>query len=133
MRTLFIAAIAAIAVGYLPEASAGAPTLGGKMPASAGVCASLQGLKPGLYKLCVANCEAQGLDAHPGALKSVPKQVIFASYNRKMRAGDPANRCVKAACPCSEKFDFDSAAPKPARIQRVYSSTRPSPLRSVSI
>lgn len=123
MRTLFIAAITAIAVGYLPEAPAGAPTPGGKMPASVGVCASLQGLKPGLYELCVANCEAQGLDAHPGALKSVPKQVIFASYNRKMRDDDQASPCVKGPCPCAEK---------PARIQRVYTSTRPSPLRSVS-
>ncbi len=123
MRTLFIAAIAAIAVGYLPEAPAGAPTPGGKMPASVGVCASLQGLKPGLYELCVANCEAQGLDAHPGALKSVPKQVIFASYNRKMRDDDQASPCVKGPCPCAEK---------PARIQRVYTSTRPSRLRSVS-
>lgn len=123
MRTLFIAAIAAIAVGYLPEAPAGAPTPGGKMPASVGVCASLQGLKPGLYELCVANCEAQGLDAHPGALKSVPKQVIFASYNRKMRDDDQASPCVKGPCPCAEK---------PARIQRIYTSTRPSRLRSVS-
>lgn len=123
MRTLFIAAITAIAVGYLPEAPAGAPTPGGKMPASVGVCASLQGLKPGLYELCVANCEAQGLDAHPGALKSVPKQVIFASYNRKMRDDDQASPCVKGPCPCAEK---------PARIQRVYTSTRPSRLRSVS-
>lgn len=132
MRALFVAAIAAIAVGFLPEAPAGAQTPGGKMPASAGVCASLQGLKSGLYELCVANCEAQGLDAKPGALKSVPTQVIFASYNRKMRDDDQASPCVKAPCPCSEKLDFDSAAPKPARIQRVYSSARPSPLRSVS-
>ena len=123
MRTLLVAAIASIAVGLLLEAPAGAQTPGGKMPASVGVCASLQGLKPGLYELCVANCEAQGLDAHPGALKSVPKRVIFASYNKKMRAGDPGSPCVKGPCPCAEK---------PARIQRVYTSTRPSRLRSVS-
>ncbi len=125
MRTLLVAAITAIAVGLLLEAPAGAQTPGGKMPARVGVCASLQGLKPGLYELCVANCEAQGLDGavKPGALKSVPKRVIFASYNKKMRAGDPASPCVKGPCPCAEK---------PARIQRVYSSTRPSRLRSVS-
>ena len=125
MRTLFIAAIAAIAVGYLPEAPAGAPTPGGKMPASVGVCASLQGLKPGLYELCVANCEAQGLDGavKPSARKRVPMQIIFASYNKKMRDDDQASPCVKGPCPCAEK---------PARIQRVYTSTRPSRLRSVS-
>ena len=123
MKAVCIADIASIAVGLLLEAPALAHKPNGKTPASAAVCASLQGLKPGLYELCVANCEAQGLDAHPGALKSVPKQVIFASYNRKMRDDDQASPCVKGPCPCSKK---------PARIQRVYSSTRPSPLRSVS-
>ena len=123
MKAVCIAAIASFAVGLLPEAPAFAHKPGGKMPANAGVCASLQGLKPGLYELCVAHCKAQGLDAHPGALKSVPTQIIFASYNRKMRDDDQASPCVKAPCPCAKK---------PALILRVESSTRKLAVRILS-
>ncbi len=121
MKTLLIAAISYIAVGFLIEAPAVAEKPDGQKPASEGVCDSLQGSKPGLHELCVAYCEAQDPDGvvDPGALKHGPNQILSANYNKGMRDGDSARPCAKAPSPSRDESEFDSGAPKPAQILTV--------------
>ncbi len=126
MKTLCIALITAIAVGFVIAAATVAQTPAGNTRVEEGVCESLRGVNTGLY--------GQYPDSvvDPGALKSVPKPIIFANYDKKMRAGDSAVPCVKAPCLCSDKSDFDLGLPKPVRIQRVDSHSGTHPLRIVS-
>ncbi len=115
MKTLFTAAIAAIAAGVLLQAPAVAQTPAGQTSTKEGVCSSLPGQKP-------------------GPSKNAPNRIITANYNKQMRDGDPATPCAKAKtpCPCWDESGFGSSLPKPARIQSIQAYGRKPPLRVVS-
>ena len=136
MKILLAAALSMVAAGVLLQAPAVAQTPAGETSAKESVCSALPGQKPGLDGLCVADCEAQKPDGvvSPGASKNAPNRIITASDNKEIRDDAPATPCAKSKtpCPCWDESGFDSALPKPARIQSIQADGRKPPLRIVS-
>ena len=111
-----------------------AQTPDGETPANEGVCDELIGMKPGLYGLCVAFCEAQDAEA---TFDTATGEVTFAEgtrpsdpmllemYNRKRGVDGPPMPCVNVTvneCPCWTEAEI-AAFPSPTGV--AYCSDEP--------
>jgi hypothetical protein len=97
-------------------------------PAGEGVCDSLKGGTPGLYGLCVAFCEAQGLGG-PGEGEEVQSAFsLLTAYENKRGPEDPGMPCLveqpqqlppppEAECPCWTVETLRLALPQPTGCQ----------------
>lgn len=97
-------------------------------PAAGGVCDDLKGGTPGLYGLCVAYCEAQGLGDPELAEAKQSAFSLLRAYERKRGPGDPDMPCLaeaprefppppQAECPCWDVDTLRMALPQPTRCQ----------------
>lgn len=97
-------------------------------PAGGGVCDSLKGGTPGLYGLCVAFCEAQGLGDPDAAGEKQSAFSLLTAYESRRSPEDPEMPCLveqvqqlppppQAECPCWTVETLRLALPQPTGCQ----------------